>query len=253
MKIEHISISRESTFNECPQNYKYKYEIKMVPKEEPIHFFYGKVVHKIIEKYTLAKGMVRIEDITSNVMSGDIKLEHNSVGKLKPLPFWYREKLPTHLRNFLKLSQHLGTEGEVEWNFSFDLDPPYGRKLVGFIDRMIPKDDKMFIVDFKTTKKGKWRKTKETVHNDLQLQSYARVVQKEFGLKAENIKTALYYLEDAELISASFSQKTLDSVEGRLLNVYKNIEKTPQETVIGTPGEHCFHCDYKAVCPFYKK
>lgn len=251
MKIEHISISREATFTECPQKYKYKYELGMLPKEEPIYFYYGKIIHKIIEKYTLARGMVRIEDIINGVMNGDIKLEHNSVGKPKPLPYEYKNKLPKHLSNFLKLSDHIGTDGEIEWRFSFDLNPPFGKKLVGFIDRMIPKGDKMFLLDFKTTKKGMWRKTKETICNDLQLQSYARVIQREFGTKAENIKTALYYLEDAELISTSFTQETLDTVEKRLLQVYDTIASLHPDNVIGKTGEHCFRCEFNSICPFF--
>ena len=68
LKINHISISRENTYYTCPQQYKYKYHLEMRPEEEAPHFFYGKLVHKIIENYTLGRGLVDINDITSAVL-----------------------------------------------------------------------------------------------------------------------------------------------------------------------------------------
>src|SRR6185295_3062375 len=52
VRIEHISISRESIWNECQYKYKYRYHLDLKPPEEPIYFEYGKIVHKIIEDYT---------------------------------------------------------------------------------------------------------------------------------------------------------------------------------------------------------
>jgi CRISPR/Cas system-associated exonuclease Cas4 (RecB family) len=252
MKINHISISREATYNECPQKYKYKYHLETIAGEEAPHFFYGKIVHKIIENYTLGRGLIDINDITNSVLSGDIKLEHNSPDGRLTLPFQYRTKLPVHIANFLKLSNQIGLEGEVEWDFEYDLDPPHKRCLVGFIDRIIRKENKFFIIDYKTTKPGIWRKTRETIGKDLQLQSYAKMVQKEWDVPAENIKAALYYLDEPhELISTGFTQETLDSVEKRLLKVYKEIEQKHENNVVGKTGEHCFRCDYRNACPFF--
>jgi CRISPR/Cas system-associated exonuclease Cas4 (RecB family) len=254
MKINHISISRESTYLQCPQLYKYKYHLEIIPDEEAPHFFYGKIVHKIIENYTLGRGLVDINTITNSVLSGDIKLEHNSpTGRLN-LPYQYNTKLPKHLTSFMKLTKQIGTEGLVEWDFSFDLDPPNNRCLVGFIDRIIQKDGKIFILDYKTTKEGIWRKTRETIGQDLQLQAYAKVVQREWNVPAENIQAALFYLDDpVELISTGFTQKSLDTVEKRLLKVYKEIEKKDPEKVIGNTGEHCFRCSYSDICPFFNR
>lgn len=255
MKINHISISRESTWLQCQQQYKYKYHLEMRPEEEAPHFFYGKIVHKIIETYTLARGMLDINDVTNTVLSGDIKLEDNSPPGRLNLPFQYRTKLPKHLAAFMKLTKQIGTEGEVEWDFNFDLDPPNGKCYVGFIDRILRRGenkDKIFIIDYKTTKAGMWRKTRENVGKDLQLQSYARVIQREWGIPAENIKAALYYLDDpCELISTGFTQETLDSVEKRLLKAYKDIESKHESNVVGNTGEHCFGCDYQDICPFF--
>jgi CRISPR/Cas system-associated exonuclease Cas4 (RecB family) len=253
MKINHISISREGQFLQCPQSYKYKYHLGILPEEEAPHFFYGKIVHKIIENYTLGRGLIDINDITQSVLNGDIKLEDDSPSGRLNLPYQYNSKLPKHLASFMKLTNQIGTDGLVEWDFEFDLDPPNKRCLVGFIDRIIrPTDEKVFILDYKTTRAGQWRKNRQTVTKDLQLQSYARVIQREWGIKAENIKAALFYLDDpVELISTGFTQETLDSVEPRLLKTYKEIESLHPDNVIGKTGDHCFRCDYQDICPFF--
>lgn len=262
MKIEHISISREGTWNECQKKYYYRYHMGMMPPVEPIYFLYGKVVHKIIEVYTKTQG--NINEIVRNVLGGEILLEEGRAAHgdkpavepkrvTEPLPHDYRLKLPDHLTSFLKLNKVLGFDGDVEWKFEFDLDPPHDRKLTGFIDRLIRKPDSCLIVDYKTTKKGPYRKTKANIHEDLQLQCYARVVQRHFGYKANQITCALYFLDGAEFVPTRFSQETIDGVEKRLLEVYKSIQGCDPDTVIGNVGKHCYRCDYKYLCPFFRK
>jgi CRISPR/Cas system-associated exonuclease Cas4 (RecB family) len=257
MKIEHISISREGTWSECAKKYYYRYHLGKLPPVEPVYFLYGKIVHKIIETYTLGAGKRDINEIVKSVLGGDIELEEGKDGKpgkkAGPLPIDYRAKLPEHLRSFMKLTKSIGFEGKVEWKFEHDLDPPNNRKLVGVIDRLLLTKDQCFIIDYKTTKRGPWRKTKATIGNDLQLQCYARIAQKNFGYKAEQIRCALFFLEGCETVDAQFSQETIDGVESRLLNVYKLIEATDAETAPGTVGKHCFRCDYKNICPYYNR
>lgn len=251
MLIEHISVSRHSIWEECHQKYKYKYHLKVLsPEETPIYFDYGKIIHKIIEKFTINKGKIDINEITKKVLSGEIELE---VGKKAPnLPIEYKNKLPEHLRQFMRLTERMGVEGEVELPFRYDLNPPNKLYLFGFIDRLIKKGDQYFVIDYKTTKKGMFRKNRNSITQDLQLQCYSRVVQKEYNVQAKNIVSCLYYLDGGELVGANFSEKTLDEVEIKLLNVYKKIINSNADLVIGKTGDHCRRCEYKTICPFYK-
>lgn len=250
MKIPYISVSRLQTYQVCPQQYKYKYHLELAPMgEEPIYFAYGSIIHRIAEEYILNKGEIGINEIANDVLSGKIELGDGK--KVPKLPTEYKNKIPEHIRAIKKISDQIGYEGFTEYEFLMDLDPPNKKQVKGFIDRLVQKDDKFWILDYKTTKKGMWRKNAKTISNDLQLRTYARVIQREFGAAAHNIKTGLYYLEGAELVGACFTEQSLENVENELIKYYDEIKNTEPNTVLGHVGQHCSRCDWRKVCPFY--
>lgn len=250
MKINHISVSRSKTYEECAKKYRYKYHDEIPnPGEEPFYFVYGKIVHKIAETYVENRGSKSIGEVQQDVLRGKIEIEP---GKKAPqLPTEYKRRMPMHLNNIKKITEHLGFEGHLEHPFRFDLEPPNNKLVVGFIDRLIIKNNKAFILDYKTTKPGKFRVNKDTVTTDMQLRTYARVVQRDFGIKAENILCTLYYLEDGEKASAKFTEATLLATEKELLAIYNRISNHDPEQVRGTTGEHCNRCEYNSLCPFF--
>lgn len=256
MLIESISVSRTKLWEECEQKYKYKYHLKIPsPEPTPVYFDYGKVVHKIIEVHTLGRGRVPINQIIKEVLAGDIVLEEGRDGepdkKCPNLPLDYKQKLPDHIKAYMRLAEKIGYEGMVEWKFKIDMDPPHGRFMLGFIDRIIQKGDEYYIFDWKTTKKGPWRETRETIKDSLQLQTYCRVIQKEFGADPKNIKAALYFLEGGELVGANYTASTLEAVEAKLVEAHKTIANADPDHAQGNVGWHCKRCEYRRMCPFY--
>lgn len=250
MDIEHISVSRKQTFFDCPAKYKYRYHLKMIPEgPQPVYLSYGKTVHKVAEEYVRAGGSIPIEDIAKDVLSGRILVEADTPAP--PLEGEYTKKFPEHIRHIKELTEKIGFDGHLEYQFKYDLDPPHGRMATGFIDRLIIRGDKYFILDYKTTKKGFWRKNSNTIKKDLQLRTYGRVVQREFGAKAENIRAALFYLEGGELVSVRFDDYMLESAESELLNAYKEIESMHEDEAYTRVGDQCKRCDYKNICPAY--
>lgn len=249
MLIEHISVSRSQTWQGCQQSYKYKYHLKIPVKQEKEYFIYGKIIHKIAEEYAKNKGEKNINDITKEILTGVVPYEFDK--KAPKLSNDYLKKIPNHVLQLKKINDKIGFTGEIEWKFHYDLSPPKQQFITGFIDRLIIKDDKYFLLDYKTTKKGIYRKNKNTIKDDLQLKVYARVVQKHFGAKAENIFAALYFLEGAELISTKFSEETLLQAEQELQKIYEQIQNTHPDDAYGNVTEACSRCDYKNICPFY--
>jgi len=269
MDIQHISVSRRGVWRQCQQQYKYQYHLKTeVDEPEPFYFTFGKILHKIAEEYVRSGGELLLEEVSRDVINGKIPIEMNRVKSIgedgeekvveepvfapKKLPADAKKRMAGMLRAIRKLTRKLGTEGIVEHQFRYDLDPPNDKCVTGLIDRLIQRDDKWIIVDYKTTKRGPWRLTPVTVTKDIQLRCYAKVVQKEFGVPAHKIYAALYYLEGGNLIGAQFSQKSLDEAEQDLLKVYREIENTPPDKAWGNVGDHCKRCKFRKICPFLR-
>lgn len=252
MDIAHISVSRKKCFDTCAQQYKYRYHLKVPrPGEEPFYFIYGKIIHKIAEEYVRLKGEVSVGDISKEVLRGKIEVEPGQSAPTE-LPPDYKRKFTRHLRAIQNLTDRIGFDGELEHSFRYDLDPPNEKFVVGFLDRLIIRGNKAFIIDYKTTKKGSWRVNSATVKQDLQLRCYARVVQTQMGFEPENIKAALYYLEGEEIVAATYSAASLALVEQDLLDAYNTIEEANADKVWGRVGWHCKNCDYATICPFFK-
>ena len=252
MNIEHISVSRGKSYNQCPYYYKLKYHDKIPnPGEEQFYFVYGKIIHKIAEQYVSEKGSRAIREVASDVLKGKIEIEE---GKKAPkLPKDYMEKFPMHIKSLESFNRKIGGRmGITEYKFRYDLEPPNQKFVTGFIDRIIMDGDRAWIIDYKTTKPGRFREDKNTIRFDPQLRMYCRVVQKEYGLKAGNIKAALYYLEGEDVISATYNEESLDSIETEMLDLYDSIMSHPPEEARGKVGQHCRRCEYKGMCPFYR-
>lgn len=257
LKIDHMSVSRHGVWTLCEQQYKYKYHLKVIipDREEPSYFIYGKIVHRAAEEYVKRKGKTPILHCAGEVFAGKLKLEEDQVQAPK-LPIEYsKEKLISHLKPIESLHQRIGFSGETEWPFLFDLDPPNERCVKGFIDRLIITKDqsKAFIFDYKTSKKNKWRKTRKNINQDLQLRTYALIVNKTFGIAPENIRAALFYLEGGEIIDAKFTKESLDAAGEELLTAYKQIQSKKSSEVWGNTGHHCLRCEFNSCCIFFEK
>lgn len=248
MKINHLSVSRKQLWDQCQQAYKYKYHLEVeTQEEEPEYFAYGKLVHKVAEDYVKNKGNIEINEILKQYLSGSLLLE----GKKINLSTEYKNKLGEHISNIKKLSDRVGFEGETEYFFNFDLDHPNKKILSGVIDRLVIKDNKCFIIDYKTTKKGKWRKNESTIRQDIQMLSYAMVAEKEFNINIENIRAALYYLDGGNLVPMKFNKQMIERAKGLLASTYDLIKEKNPEEVWGKTGEHCRRCQFRKICPFY--
>jgi CRISPR/Cas system-associated exonuclease Cas4 (RecB family) len=201
------------------------------------------------EQYVLEKGSRTLNEVSSSILNGEIEVEKGV--KAPSLPPDYKKRLPGHLRAIDSLTKKIGFDGELEFPFDLDLDKPNNKMIAGVIDRLILKDDKCFIIDYKTTKRGKWRKDAISIKKDLQLQVYAWAVHQIYKVDYDKIRGALYYLEGGNLIATKFSEKSVNTVVKDMTIVYDEIKAFDPNLVVGTTGDHCARCDYRSVCQFY--
>lgn len=251
MLINHQSVSRKKCYETCAQQYKFRYHLKIPrPGEEPFYFTYGTIVHRVAELYVLNKGKESVGDIANKILRGKYDLDDKG-RKCPSMPDDLAKRFQKNLRALQKLTDRIGLGGIVEHPFEYDLDPPHNRTIVGFLDRLILGKNKAFIIDYKTTKRGKWRVSKKTVAQDLQLRAYSRAIQREFGINPKNIKAALYYFEGEEIVGCTYSEESLLAAEKELLDSYKAIEKADPDKVWGKVSWQCKTCDYNTLCTFY--
>ena len=145
MHIEHLSVSRANLFDQCKWAYRFRYHLKETSDIPiPPYFQYGTIVHRIAELYVQNKGKITLQEIANQVLKGKIFLEEYGGKQIfaQPLLPEYQKKLPIHLEAIQKIVNKTGMEGEIEYEFKFDLDPPNHRLFTGLIDRLIKKEDK---------------------------------------------------------------------------------------------------------------
>jgi RecB family exonuclease len=256
MKIEHLSVSRTQLWQECQLKYKFKYHLGLKSNfpEQP-WFEYGKIIHKSAELFVEAKGETPIREFTEQILNGKIALEDGSEPKKIHLDSSYALRLGGHLRAIETITKHrLNYGGFIEWDFLFDLDQPNKKILKGFIDRLIPKKDGTYLVlDYKTTRKGPFRKDENSIKDDLQLQAYSMVVSETLNVQPQNILLALYYLDDQKLVQVRHNKETLDNCKIKLKTIYDKIADTEPERAVPTVGWGCNRCEYRDICPYSKK
>jgi CRISPR/Cas system-associated exonuclease Cas4 (RecB family) len=250
MNIEHLSVSRSGCFDLCKQQYKFRYHLKVIPsRPEQQYFTYGKLVHTAAELYVERKGKTPIHDIVHDLLHG--KIEFDGSQNINLLDQDYYKKLYAHTSYVERFTTQVGFDGEIEYEIKYDLDPPNNRLFLGYIDRLIVKNNRAIIIDYKTSKKNNYRKNKVTIKKDLQLNAYALHVHEHFGIAPENIQAALVYLEEPEVVSTNFTKKGLTDTKELLRNSYIGIENFSPDHVKGNVGYHCKRCDYNDKCSFY--
>lgn len=249
MLINHLSVSRSQCFELCQTQYKYKYHLKVIPdKPEQIYFVYGKLIHKAAEIYVQNKAQEPIFEIGKKLLNKDITFEDTE--KLGMLTSEYKTKFWNHLKVIEKVTEKVGFDGEIEYKIEYDLDPPNKKILLGFIDRLIIKNDRAIILDYKTSKDNSWRKNEFTIKSDLQLNAYAMVINDVFGIEPENIQAALIYLEGAKTVSTNFKKDNLIGVKNSLKELFYKIEQTEEHKATANVGFHCRRCDFSNICPY---
>jgi RecB family exonuclease len=250
----YYSSSKLASFEKCPAQYKFRYVDRIEPEEESIELFMGNRVHEVLKRLYSDVLMTRIPTLSELLEYYEKSWSRRWSAKVKIPNPQYNEG---HYFNLGKncLTKYysryypfdggitLGLEEQVE----FDLDKEGRYKIVGFIDRLVKREDGVYSIhDYKT---ARYLPTQASLDRDRQLTLYQIAIQERFRDAVEVHLVWHYLVFDLEM-HLTRSEEELDAVRTETLSLIESIEAEgnfpPKE------GLHCKWCDYRKICPAKK-
>jgi putative RecB family exonuclease len=251
--VPSFSHSKLTTYQRCPQKYKFRYIDEVPPPTRSIELHLGDTVHRALEK--LYAGAMQGENHSCEeilaffqetwdegytpqmriVRSGTTARTYFELG---------RQMLLTYHRRFHPFTESATLQLEEE--FLFPLSE--GHEIRGIIDRLAKASDgSLEIHDYKTSRRfpSPWQ-----VGSDTQLALY------ELGLRhrwpdTQRITLIWHYLAFDHDISIAKTLRQLETVKDNTLGLIKRIEETTFFPTQVTPL--CDWCEYQEICPAMKK
>ncbi len=223
IKINSLSYSHISTFEECPAHYKAKY-ILGIPEPATAMTTLGTVVHKALNSDNPLE-TYRSSWRDAGFMSPQQRKETKKLGEELIIKYLDDVKYSKHYPKF--------TEHQFSVPITNDL------KITGRMDRVdVWEDGTVEIIDYKT---GKSVEQKD-VDKNLQLSFYALAADAlNLGPK---IKLTLYFLQTGEAISTTRTPEQLDKARAEIIKIRDEI----QSSDFACTGFYCSSCAYKMLC-----
>jgi len=251
--VPSFSHSKLSTYQQCPQKYKFRYVDEIPSPIRSIELHLGDSVHRALEK--LYAGATQGQTFSSDeflaffqqkwdegytpelriVRSGTTAQTYLEMG---------RKMLETYYRSFHPFTQSATLE--LEERFLFPLSENH--EIRGIIDRLARNEDgSLEIHDYKTSRR---LPNPVQVSNDVQLALYEIAIRHRWP-EAGNISLIWHYLAFDKEIKITKTPQQLEAVKRNALGLIRRIEATTSFPVQVTPL--CDWCEYKEICPAMKK
>lgn len=252
MKIERISTSRISCWNQCKLMYKYKYHDKIKSTiKKPGYQDFGHFIH------------YAFEIILKNNISTK-KAIKTSFEKYKNFEKSYMKTIPKIFREFDKLNKNLQKNKIQKQYFELEISIPiiedenffneYNNGIIpyfyGHIDRIINYDKNCLMIDYKT---GNPRNEIKTLSNCNQMIFYTYLYNQYSGMPIKNITSMYFYPRTGNYIFYQYPEKKIYNFIDKTKKIIKQIIVTKPENVKANIQKLCNYCDYRNICPKYKQ
>ena len=248
-----FSHSKLTTYQQCPQKYKFRYIDEIPPPIRSIELHLGNTVHRALEKlYEDAKHgqTLSCDEILAFYQQKwdegyrpQMRIVRSGTTARTYLEYGRQMLLAYHQRF------HPFTESatlELEEKFLFPLSE--GREIRGIIDRLAKAGDgSLEIHDYKTSRRFP---TPSQAGSDTQLALYELALRHRWP-GTQRITLIWHYLAFDKDISIAKTLRQLETVKQNTLGLIKRIESTSTFPTQVTPL--CDWCEYKEICPAMKK
>ena len=248
-----FSHSKLTTYQQCPQKYKFRYVDEIPPPVRSIELHLGDTVHQALEQLYADALLGKLHS------SDEILAFYREKWDEGYSPLMRIVRSGTNARTYLELGRQMllayhkrfypfneSTTLELEEKFSFPLSD--GHEIRGIIDRLARAEDgSLEIHDYKTSRRFP---SPSQVGSDMQLALYELALRQRWP-DAQQITLIWHYLTFDQAITIAKTLRQLEMVKQKTLDLISRIEATTSFPTQVTPL--CDWCEYKEMCPAMKK
>jgi putative RecB family exonuclease len=235
-----LSYSSISTYELCPQKFKFQYEDRL-PTARSAALAFGDSLHRALHRFhdrpvPVPPGLPELLELLDAVWVSDGFVDASEEDT-------YRH----HAHQVLELyhrdnAAQYRIPAALEFRFTIDVE---GIPVSGTIDRLdrIPGGG-YEIIDYKTNRR---LPPAERVHRDLQLSIYALAAREIWGIHPERL--TLYFLLPGQRMSTERSVSDIDELRRRIATVAERIDAgmfEPRENPL------CDWCEFQDRCPIFR-
>ncbi len=253
---ETFSHSSLSCFETCPKQYHFRYIEKIRVDLDGIEAFMGKQVHEILERLYLfvAEGKVpSLERVLSRYRQNwEERFDSDRIRIVRSgtEPGFYRGNGARCLENYYRrhypfdADETLGLEKRIR----FQIDEEGKYKIRGIIDRLVRAGDgALEIHDFKT---GARVPSQASLDGDRQLALYEIGVRQQLDEEGA-IRLVWHYVLSNQLRTSVRTPEQLADLRAATVLLIDRIRS--EKEWAAKPGPLCNWCDYKEICPVFRK
>ena len=246
------SHSRLSTYEQCPQKYKFKYIDKTEPDfEKSIESHLGKCVHDALEwlyKEVLKGRTPALDEVIeryTNTWQKNYKETFLIVRKECQPEDYFNKGIKFLVEYYLKNYPFKDGTIAVEKELIINLHKDSEHKIIGYVDRLVynKERDEYEIHDYKT---GNTIPDRAKFELDRQLGIYGLGIKQLFGYD-KRILLVWHYLDHNLKVYSQRTDLQYEQLKKEILNLIHEVEKT---TVFPTnKSSLCDWCEFKSKCP----
>ena len=253
--MAYYSHSKLSTFEQCPQKYKFRYIDKIKPIiEKTIEAHLGSATHAALEwLYNFVKDNPNekppaLDEVLEKYIEEWQKdfSENIAIVKKQFTAGDYFNKGITFLANYYPKCYPF-KDGTIECEKRIVINLDGQTKIQGFIDRLVRNIDKGIyeIHDYKT---ANTLPTQEKMDHDRQLALYSIAIKEMYG-KDKEVVLIWHYLAHNQKIVSRRTEEQLEQLKQETIDLIKKIESTTNFYV--NPSILCDWCEFKDICPAF--